>query len=48
MRILETLGLKFSGLVRFTDDGSESRLYVLESLDHDSPAAHLPGETRCR
>jgi ribosomal-protein-alanine N-acetyltransferase len=30
IRILETLGLKFERLVRFTPDGSESRLYVLE------------------
>jgi [ribosomal protein S5]-alanine N-acetyltransferase len=30
MRILEALGLKFAGLVRFAEDGRESRLYVLE------------------
>jgi RimJ/RimL family protein N-acetyltransferase len=30
MRILETLGLEFAGLVRFAEDGRESRLYVLE------------------
>jgi len=30
IRILETLGLKFERLVRFSDDGSESRLFVLD------------------
>ncbi|HKD55681.1 MAG TPA: GNAT family N-acetyltransferase [Steroidobacteraceae bacterium] len=40
VRILETLGLKFAGLVRFAEDGRESRLYVLESVDHDTSAAH--------
>src|SRR5262249_35684068 len=38
MRILETLGLKFSGLVRFAGDGRESRLYVLESVGDDTSA----------
>ena len=32
IRILETLGLKFERLVRFSDDGSESRLFVLDGL----------------
>lgn len=40
MRILETLGLKFAGLVRFAEDGRQSRLYVLDSVAHDAPAAH--------
>ena len=30
IRILEALGLKFERLVRFSEDGSESRLFVLE------------------
>jgi RimJ/RimL family protein N-acetyltransferase len=35
MRILETLGLEFAGLVHFAEDGRESRLYVLETdLNH--------------
>lgn len=37
MRILETLGLKFAGLVRFAEDGRESRLYVLDAVDRDTP-----------
>lgn len=40
MRILETLGLKFAGLVHFAEDGRESRLYVLDSAAHEAPAAH--------
>jgi RimJ/RimL family protein N-acetyltransferase len=39
IRILETLGLNFAGLVRFGEDGRESRLYVLECVDHDTSAA---------
>jgi ribosomal-protein-alanine N-acetyltransferase len=31
IRILESLGLKFERLVRFTTDGGESRLFVLDS-----------------
>jgi len=30
IRILEALGLKFERLVRLSDDGSESRLFVLD------------------
>jgi RimJ/RimL family protein N-acetyltransferase len=38
MRILEMLGLKFERVVRFAEDGRESRLYALERVDGDAPA----------
>ena len=39
MRILETLGLRFAGLVRFAEDGRESRLYVLDGVDPETRRA---------
>jgi RimJ/RimL family protein N-acetyltransferase len=36
VRILEALDLKFERMVHFADDGSESRLYVLESRSADT------------
>jgi RimJ/RimL family protein N-acetyltransferase len=39
MRILETLGLRYTGLVHFAEDGRESRLYVLET---DLDQGHTP------